>query len=80
MSVPFLDVKAAYAELKCEIDEAIMRVLDGGWYILGEEVEKFESEYAHYCYASHCISVPFSHSWEKEIAASQFHRHQLHAL
>ena len=43
MSVPFLDLRAAYLELKDEIDVAVARVLDSGWYILGEEVDAFEA-------------------------------------
>ena len=47
--IPFLDLKAAYVELKDELDAAYQRVMDSGWYILGEEVEAFEREYAAYC-------------------------------
>jgi dTDP-4-amino-4,6-dideoxygalactose transaminase len=57
MSVHFLDLKAAYTELQPEIDAAIKRVLDSGWYILGEEVDGFEQEYAAYCEAKHCVGV-----------------------
>lgn len=57
MQIPFLDVGAAYKELKSEIDSAIARVLDSGWYILGPEVEAFEAEYAAYCEAEHAIGV-----------------------
>jgi len=57
MNIPFLDVGAAYKELKPEIDAAITRVLDSGWYILGPEVEAFETEYAAYCEANHAIGV-----------------------
>lgn len=57
MQIPFLDVGAAYRELKPEIDAAIARVLDSGWYILGPEVEAFEAEYATYCEAKHAIGV-----------------------
>ena len=56
-SVPFLDLKAAYLELKPEIDAAVARVLDSGWYILGEEVDAFEAEFASYCGSRHCIGV-----------------------
>jgi dTDP-4-amino-4,6-dideoxygalactose transaminase len=55
--IPFLDVHAAYAELRHEVDEAIRRVLDSGMYILGEEVASFEREFATYCDASHCVAV-----------------------
>lgn len=57
MKVPFLDLRAAYLELKPEIDAAIARVLDSGWYILGPEVEAFEAEWAEYCGASHAVGV-----------------------
>jgi dTDP-4-amino-4,6-dideoxygalactose transaminase len=55
--VPFLDLRAAYLELKLEIDAAVSRVLDSGWYIGGAEVEQFETEYAVYCEAKYCIGV-----------------------
>jgi dTDP-4-amino-4,6-dideoxygalactose transaminase len=55
--VPFLDLRAAYLELKPEIDAAVARVLDSGWYILGEEVDAFEAEFAAYCEANHCVGV-----------------------
>lgn len=55
--VSFLDLKAAYVELQPEIDAAIKRVLESGWYILGEEVDAFEHEYAAYCEAKHCVGV-----------------------
>jgi len=57
MTVPFLDLRAAYVELKPEIDSAIARVLDSGYYILGPEVEAFETEYAAYCETAHCVGV-----------------------
>ena len=57
MKVPFLDLKAAYLELKDELDEAYRRVMDSGWYILGEEVAAFEREFADYCGAKHCVGV-----------------------
>jgi dTDP-4-amino-4,6-dideoxygalactose transaminase len=57
VTVPFLDLKAPYLELKPEIDSAIHRVLDSGWYILGEEVESFEASYANYCGAQSCVGV-----------------------
>lgn len=57
MTVPFLDLRAAYLELKTEIDVAIARVLNSGWYILGEEVEAFEAEWAEYCEAKYAVGV-----------------------
>lgn len=55
--IPFLDVGAAYRELKPEIDEAVARVLDGGWYILGPEVTAFETEWAQFCGVGHCVGL-----------------------
>lgn len=55
--IPFLDLKAAYKELKEEIDEAITRVLNSGWYIRGRELEAFEQEFAAYCGTKYCVGV-----------------------
>ena len=55
--IPFLDVGASYRELKLEIDAAIQRTLDSGWFILGPEVEAFEAEWADYCEAEHAVGV-----------------------
>lgn len=57
MKIPFLDLRAAYLELKPEIDAAIAQVLDSGCYILGEEVEAFEAEWAVYCEAKHAVGL-----------------------
>lgn len=57
MSVPFLDVGAAYRELKLELDLAYQRVMASGWYILGEEVEAFEAEWATFCGTRYCVGV-----------------------
>lgn len=57
MKIPFLDLKAPYLELKDELDSAYHRVMESGWYILGQEVEAFEEEFAAYCGAKHCIGV-----------------------
>jgi dTDP-4-amino-4,6-dideoxygalactose transaminase len=56
-SIPFLDVKAAYLELKPEIDAAIASVVDSGWYLLGRELASFEAEYAEYAGAGACVGV-----------------------
>lgn len=56
-NIPFLDVSWTYRELKEEIDDVLRKVLEKGHYILGEEVEAFESEFAKYCGVKHCIGV-----------------------
>ncbi|MDC3255848.1 DegT/DnrJ/EryC1/StrS family aminotransferase [bacterium] len=55
--IPFLDLNAATDELRKELDDAYHRFMDSGWYVLGKEVEAFESEYAAYCEAKHCVGV-----------------------
>ncbi|WP_022803011.1 DegT/DnrJ/EryC1/StrS family aminotransferase [Deinococcus ficus] len=57
MNVPFLDLKAPYLELQGEIDAAVTRVLQSGWYLLGDELEAFELEYATYTGTRHCVGV-----------------------
>ena len=44
--IPFGDPSASYQTHKSEIDQAIKRVLDSGWYVLGTEVDQFEKEFA----------------------------------
>ena len=56
-NVPFLELLPAYLELRPEIDAVIKRVLGSGQYILGEEVDAFEQEFATYCEAKHCVGL-----------------------
>lgn len=55
--IPFLDLKRLNSSYGDKIEIAISRVLNSGWYILGEEVSAFEAEFAAYCETRHCISV-----------------------
>lgn len=55
--VSFLDLGAAYRELKTEIDLAVASVLASGHYILGPAVEAFEAEFARYVNAEHCVGL-----------------------
>jgi dTDP-4-amino-4,6-dideoxygalactose transaminase len=55
--IPFLDLRPAYLELRSEIDEAIQRVLSSSQFVLAEEVDRFESDFAAYVGAAHCIGV-----------------------
>ena len=57
MKVPFLELQPAYDELRAELDAAYHRVMDSGWYLLGEELTQFEAEFAAYCQAAHCVGV-----------------------
>jgi dTDP-3-amino-3,4,6-trideoxy-alpha-D-glucose transaminase len=55
--IPFLDMKAVYAELKPELDAAYHRVMESGWFVLGREVAAFEAEYAAFCGTAHCVGL-----------------------
>ncbi|HKG04460.1 MAG TPA: DegT/DnrJ/EryC1/StrS family aminotransferase [Conexibacter sp.] len=57
MSVPLFDTVSPVAPLRAQIDAAIARVLDGGAYILGPEVEAFERELASYLGVRHVVGV-----------------------
>jgi dTDP-4-amino-4,6-dideoxygalactose transaminase len=51
------DFKKQYAQLKEDIDSAVSRVLESGWYILGKEVEAFEADFAEYIGMPYCVGV-----------------------
>ena len=56
-AVPFLDLAVLHAPIRTELDKAYQRVMDSGWFIAGPELEAFESEFALYCQAKHCVGV-----------------------
>jgi len=55
--VNFLDLKSQYQEIKHELDVAYSRVAKSGTYLLGDELENFEREFAKYCGVNFCIGV-----------------------
>lgn len=55
--IKFLDLQQINNQYKEELKEAFNRVLDSGWYILGNEVNSFEENFAKYCGVEHCIGV-----------------------
>ena len=55
--IPFLNLKDINEQYSNELKIAAARVIDSGWYILGQEVEKFEQAFADYCGVKHCIGV-----------------------
>ncbi len=57
MNVPLLDFVAPYGELKSDLDEAYFRFMRSGCYVLGREVEAFESEFAAFCGVQCCVGV-----------------------
>ena len=55
MNIPFLSLKDVTAKYADEIHEAVLRVVDSGWYLQGKENEQFETHYAEYIGTKHCI-------------------------
>ena len=55
--IKFLDLQKINARDAAEIKEAVNRVIDSGWYLLGNEVKAFEKEFAAYCGVKQCIGV-----------------------
>jgi dTDP-4-amino-4,6-dideoxygalactose transaminase len=57
MNVPFLDLQAINTRHASELKAAATRVIDSGWYVLGEEVKAFEAEYAAWTGSPHCVGT-----------------------
>ena len=55
--IDFLSLKKVTALYAEEIHEAVNRVVDGGWYLQGQELKTFEEQYAKYIGTKHCIGV-----------------------
>jgi dTDP-4-amino-4,6-dideoxygalactose transaminase len=55
--IKFLDIQKITQSHEKEIHEAVNRVVDSGWYLLGSEVETFEKNYADFIGTKHCIGV-----------------------
>ena len=55
--VPFGELKRNYAEMKDEIDRAVSRVLESGWYLMGKELEAFEQAFSDFCGVKYGIGV-----------------------
>ncbi|MEZ9421297.1 DegT/DnrJ/EryC1/StrS family aminotransferase [Vibrio breoganii] len=55
--IPFLDLKEINQQYHLELKEACSRVIDSGWYIMGNELKAFEKEFAEYCGNAHAIGV-----------------------
>lgn len=53
--IKFLDLHKINEQYREEIDSKIKQVLDSGWYLLGKEDENFETNFARYVGAKHCI-------------------------
>ncbi len=55
--INFLDLKAINSRYQQELKDACARVIDSGWYIMGNELSQFETEFAAYCGSKHAIGV-----------------------
>jgi dTDP-4-amino-4,6-dideoxygalactose transaminase len=55
--IPFVDLGRHHGGLAVELEEAFRRVLGASAFIMGEEVERFEAEFAEYCGTRHCVGV-----------------------
>ena len=55
--VPFLDLKAQYQTIENEVNEAIGGVLQSCHFVLGDEVEAFEREFAAFCQTRYAVAV-----------------------
>jgi dTDP-4-amino-4,6-dideoxygalactose transaminase len=57
MQIPFVDLRVQYETIVNEVNDGIKRVLQKTNFILGEEVELFEHEFARFCGVKYCIGV-----------------------
>lgn len=55
--IQFLDLKKINAPYETAFQQKLKSVLESGWYILGKEVQDFETNFADYCGAKYCIGV-----------------------
>ena len=56
-TIPFLDIKSTYLELRDELDLSYKSVMDSGHFILGPQLEAFEKEFAEHCQVPHSLGV-----------------------
>ncbi len=55
--IAYSDLTYIHNEIKEEVDKKVKTIIDSNWFIMGEEMEAFEKEYAQYIGAKHCIAV-----------------------
>ncbi len=55
--IKFLDLQKVTESFQPKLNEAIHRVVDSGWFLLGKEVSSFEQEYASYTGTGYCVGV-----------------------
>ena len=57
MEIPLVDLRRQYHQIKDEVDEKIREVLESGRFVLGDNVEAFEEEFARYCGVKYAVGV-----------------------
>lgn len=55
--IKFLDLQSITESFEPKLSQEVIRVINSGWYLLGNKVRKFEKEFATYCGTKHCIAV-----------------------
>ncbi|MDB9791493.1 DegT/DnrJ/EryC1/StrS family aminotransferase [Bacteroidia bacterium] len=55
--IKFLDLQKTNSQYSRELKEAANRVIDSGWYLMGKELESFETQFANYCGVKFCLGV-----------------------
>lgn len=56
-NIPFLNMEYIHKPIKTQVMEAIERVYDSNWFIMGKQLEQFEQEMAEFCESKYCIGV-----------------------
>ena len=55
--IPLVDLQAQYRTIQHDVEEAVLRVLRSGHYVLGPEVSAFERDFAAYCHTAHAVGT-----------------------
>ncbi|MEC4727733.1 DegT/DnrJ/EryC1/StrS family aminotransferase [Shewanella sp. D64] len=55
--IPFLNLKKINAQYAEDLKQACSRVIDSGWYLQGNELETFETQFSEYCGTEYCVGV-----------------------
>lgn len=55
--IPFLDLRAQYASIGPQLEDAVIAAMRDGTFVLGERVERFEANFAAYCGTEHAVAV-----------------------
>ena len=53
--INFVELKRTYDLYACEYEEAVLKAMRSGWYIMGKELSEFERQFASYVGSKYCI-------------------------